>query len=108
MSVVLRDSNGHDYAEIVGKEGAVSVMTAGATSSQSAAFGDSTTLIRVAVAGANLHVHYLIGTSPTATTTTCSSIPSGRLLFLSVAPGQKIAFIRGGATDVAVTVTEIV
>ena len=108
MSVVLRDSNGHDYAEIVGKEGAVSVMTAGATSSQSAAFGDSTTLVRVAVSTNSTHVHYAIGTNPTANTTTCRLIPSGQIVSLSVAPGQKIAFIRGAAADINVTVTEIV
>lgn len=107
MSVVLRDSNGHEYAQIVGAEGPVSVMTAGATSSQSAAFGASVTLVRVAVAGSGQHVHFLIAANPTATTTTCASIPSGTILFLPVAPGQKIAFIRGGATDVGVTVTEI-
>jgi len=108
MSVVLRDSNGHDYAEIIGKEGAVSVMTAGAASTQSSVFGDSVTLIRIAVAVTNSHVHYAIGTNPTANTTTCSLIPSGALLHIAVQPGQKIAFIRGGSTDINVTVTEIV
>lgn len=108
MSVVLRDSNGHDYAQVIGKEGTVSVMTAGATSSQSSAFGDSVTLIRVTVSNNSTHVHYAIGTNPTANTTTCALIPSGSILFLPVASGQKIAFIRGAAADINVTVTEIV
>ena len=108
MSVVLRDSNGHDYAQVIGKEGTVSVMTAGASSTQSAAFGDSVTLVRVTVSNNSTHVHYAIGANPTANTTACALIPSGSILFLPVAPGQKIAFIRGAAADINVTVTEIV
>ena len=107
MSVVLRDSNGHEFAQIVGAEGPISVMTAGSASTQSAAFGLSTTLIRVAVSNNSTHVHYAIGTNPTANTTACAIIPSGTILFLPVAPGQKIAFLRGAAADINVTVTEI-
>lgn len=109
MSNNLRDSDGNLFPMFVGAEGTVSVVTAGSTSSQTAAFGASTTLVRVATALNNnaSHCHYLLGTNPTATTTTCSMLPAGQVQYLAVAPGQKLAFIRGANADISITVTEI-
>ena len=106
MSVLLRDSDDHLYPVVVGKEGAVSVLTVSNTSIQISAFAEGVTLVRVAVAE-NSHCHYALGTNPTANTTTCSMIPQNSFLHIAVAPGQKLAFIRGANQDIAVTVTEL-
>lgn len=110
MSKLQKDQAGQLYPEIIGKLGTTQVLTAGATSSQSAAFGQETTLIRVATSshsGTDAHVHYAINANPTATTTGSPLIPCGMVEYVLVAPGDKIAFIRGGGHDIDVSVTEI-
>lgn len=110
MSKILKDQAGNIYPHIVGKLGTSQVMTAGAASSQSSAFGQETTLIRIATSnltGAGAHVHIATGTNPTANGTACAVVPCGLIEYVAVNPGDKIAVLRGGGTDVSVSVTEI-
>jgi hypothetical protein len=110
MSKLQKDQNGVTYPDIVGKFGTTQVLTATNTSSQSSAFGTETTLIRVATSnltGAGAHIHVAIGADPTADGTTSAIIPCGLIAYLAVSPGDKIAVLRGGGTDVGVSVTEI-
>lgn len=109
MSKLLRDQAGNLYPAIVGKLGTSQVLTAGATSSQSTAFGQETTLVRVAVSninGSGAHVHIAVGTNPTATTSS-TFIPGGSTQFFAVSPSDKIAVLRGGGTSIDVSITEI-
>lgn len=110
MSKLQRDQAGQLFPAIIGKLGTTQVLTAGSTSSQSTAFGQETTLIRVATSshtGADAHVHYAVNSNPTATTTGSPLMPCGMVEYVLVAPGDKIAFIRGGGSDIDVSVTEI-
>lgn len=110
MSKLQRDQAGNLFPAIVGKLGATQIIAAGSTSSQSTAFGQETTLIRVAVSthtGTDAHVHFAIGSNPTATTTGSPMFPCGTVEYVLVAPGDKIAFIRGGGADIDVSITEI-
>jgi hypothetical protein len=109
MSKLQRDQAGNLYPAIVGKLGTAQVLTAGATSSQSTAFGAETTLIRIGTSnltGAGAHVHILVGTSPTATTSS-TIVPCGLIEYIVVSPGDKIAVLRGGGTNVDISITEI-
>lgn len=110
MSKLQRDQAGQLYPAIVGKHGTTQVISAGATSAQTTAFGTETTLVRIATSGhtgADSHVHYEVGANPTASTTTSPLLPCGLIEYVVVAPGQKIALIRGGSTDIDTSVTEI-
>jgi len=110
MSKLQKDQAGNVYPEMVGKLGTTQVLTAGSASSQSTAFGTETTLIRIAttnLTGTGAHVHYKTGTNPTADGTTSALIPCGLIEYVVVAPGDKIAVLRGGGTDISVSVTEI-
>jgi hypothetical protein len=110
MSKLQKDQAGQLYPAIVGKLGTAQGLTAGATSSQSAAFGQETTLVRLATSnytGAGAHVNYQVGANPTASTTTSPMLPCGLIEYVVVAPGDKIAVIRGGGTSIDVSVTEI-
>jgi len=109
MSKVLRDQAGNLYPAIVGKLGTAQVLTAGATTSASSAFGTETTLIRVASSnqtGVGAHFHIAIGATPTATTSS-TLIPCGLVEYIAVSPADKIAVLRGGTTDISLSVTEI-
>ncbi len=109
MSKLLKDQAGVIYPAIVGKLGTNQNMTAGVTATASTAFGQETTLIRVAtnsLTGAGAHVHFAIGTTPVATTSS-ALIPCGFIEYIAVAPGDKISVLRGGALDINVSVTEI-
>jgi hypothetical protein len=109
MSKLLKDQAGVIYPAIVGKLGTNQNLTAGATTAASSAFGQETTLIRVALSpltGAGAHVHFAIGTTPVATTST-AFLPCGVIEYIAVAPGDKIALLRGGATSIDVSVCEI-
>jgi hypothetical protein len=110
MSNLAHDSNFRYYPGMVGKYGATQVLTAGAASSQSTAFGTETTLVRLAttnLTGSGAHVHYITGSNPTANTTTCPELPCGMVEYIVVNPGDKIAVMRGASTDISVSVTEI-
>jgi hypothetical protein len=58
-------------------------------STQSAAFGATTTYITFS---ANSNFHYVVGPSPTATTNALM-IPAGTLYSIGVQPGHKIAVV---------------
>lgn len=110
MSKLQKDQAGNLYPAIVGKFGTTQVLTAGATSSQSTAFGNETTLIRIATSnltGAGAHIHVKVNSNPTADGTTCAIVPCGLIEYVAVAPGDKIAVLRGGTTDISLSVTEI-
>ena len=109
MSKLQKDQAGQLYPGIVGKLGTNQNLTAGATTAASSAFGQETTLIRVALSpltGAGAHVHFAIGTAPTATTSS-AFIPCGVIEYIAVSPGDKIAVLRGGATSIDLSVCEI-
>jgi hypothetical protein len=109
MSKLQRDQAGNLYPAIIGKLGTAQVLTAGSASSQSSAFGQETTLIRIASSnqtGVGAHVHIATGTNPTATTSS-TLIPCGLIEYVAVAPGDKIAVLRGGGTDISLSITEI-
>lgn len=109
MSKLQRDQAGNLYPAIVGKLGTSQVITAGAASSQSTAFGTETTLVRIGTSnltGAGAHIHVAIGTNPTATTSS-TIIPCGLIEYIVVSPGDKLAVLRGGATSIDMSITEI-
>jgi hypothetical protein len=109
MSEMQKDQAGQLYPAIVGKLGTNQNLTAGVAASASSAFGQETTLIRVAptpLTGAGAHVHFAIGTAPIATSST-QFIPCGVIEYIVVAPGDKISILRGGSTDISVSVCEI-
>ncbi|UOF80878.1 hypothetical protein [Caudoviricetes sp.] len=110
MSKIQKDQAGNYYPAIVGKFGTTQVLTAGSASSQSSAFGTETTLVRIAASnqtGVGAHIHIKTGTNPTADSTTCALIPCGLIEYVAVSPGDKIAVLRGGGTDISLSVTEI-
>ena len=86
--------------------GTAQVFTVSNSSVQSAAFGENTTMIRVACSLG--HCHFQIGTSPTASITTSPMMPNNFSEIIRVSPGQKIAVIKD-ATVAASTfsVTEL-
>jgi hypothetical protein len=109
MSKLQKDQAGNLYPAIVGKLGTAQVLTATASSLQTTAFGTETTLIRIATSnltGAGAHIHVLVGTNPTATTSN-TILPCGLIEYLVVSPGDKLAVLRGGGTNVDISVTEI-
>ena len=72
-----------------------------ATSSQSAAVGSATTLVRVVGTAA---CHLEIGANPTATNSTSYYLPANVPQVLGIAGGQKIAVIRNsGDGDLFIT-----
>lgn len=82
-------------------EGTTSVVTVTGTSAQSSAFGSQTRKIRIS---GNTAAHAKVGSNPTAVATTDPFFPANSTEYLTVTPGQKIAFIRA-LTDGLVTVT---
>jgi hypothetical protein len=109
MSKLLRDQAGNLYPNIVGKLDGSQVIVAGATSTQSTAMGTETTLIRVAttnLTGTASHVHIKINSNPTATTSD-TIIPCGMVEYFAITPGEKVAVLRGGGTNIDVSITEI-
>lgn len=74
-------------------------ITVNATSAQSAAFGTSTTEVRI-VSTTNCHISF--GTSPTAAATDSNGfyLPAGVVEYFHVTPGQKLAVVRDTADGV--------
>lgn len=107
MSFLKKDDAGWQLPQIIGAFGTVHAVTAGAASSATGAFATGTTLVRVAVSNNSTHVHFAKGTAPTATSSS-SLIPSGTVEYMYVAPGEKLAFLRGAGADINVTVTELI
>ena len=77
------------------------------SSVQSAAFGASTTMVRLSCSLG--HCHFQIGTNPTASLTTSPMMPNNFSELVRVNPGEKIAVIKD-ATVAASTfsVTELI
>lgn len=107
MSKQSRDSQGQLWPGIVGKFGATTFLTVDNTSQQSHAAGTGVTLMRVAVANTDSHVHFEIGTNPTATSASMI-MPAPCVEYFRVAPGDKIAFLRGSASNINVSITDII
>lgn len=107
MSFQKKDDAGFQFPQIVGVFGTVHAITAGVASSVTGVFATGTTLVRVAVSNNSTHVHFAKGATPTATTSS-ALIPTGTTEYMYVAPGEKLAFLRGAGADINVTVTELV
>ena len=100
MSKLTRDDTGKVCT--FGKHGASQVISVTTSSQQSAAFGSQTTIIRIANSS-TAHVHYAIGTNPTANLTTCPMLANNEIEYVEVSPGDKIAVIAGTGTTFSVT-----
>jgi hypothetical protein len=87
--------------------GTTQVFSVTNSSVQSAAFGASTTMIRLSCSLG--HCHFQIGTNPTANLTTSPMMPNNFSEIIRVNAGEKIAVIKD-ATVAASTfsVTELV
>ena len=85
--------------------GTSDVVTIGAASAQSAAFGAHTHEIRVVAAAATEGCWIKIGDNPTASAADGSMfLPVGQVEYFHVSPGQQIAVIQvstGGSLSVA-------
>ena len=103
MSQLFRDDNGQLCT--FGKLGTSQVIAVTSTSAQSSAFAAGTTMIRIANTS-TAHVHYMVGSNPTANTTSSSTLPINQVEYIEVTGGHKIAFVCG--TTSTVSVTEII
>ena len=99
MSVLAKDSNGHD-ALIITPGVSQTVSTSG-TSAQSAAFGAGTSIIRVIASEACFLV---FGANPTATSAGMF-LAAGAVEYFAVTPGQKVAAIQA-STGGSLYITE--
>ena len=106
MSKQVRDSAGHLWPQIVGRLGTTTFLAVDNTSQQSHAAGTGVTLMRVAVANTDSHIHFEIGTNPTATSTS-KIMPAPSVEYFRVEPGEKIAFLRGASSNINVSITDI-
>jgi hypothetical protein len=106
MSKQVRDSAGHLWPQIVGRFGTTTSLTVSATSQQSHAAAAGVTLMRVAIANNDSHIHFEIGSDPTATSSSMI-MPAPNVEYIRVEPGEKIAFLRGAGTNINVTITDI-
>jgi hypothetical protein len=106
MSKQVRDSAGHLWPQIVGRFGTTTFLAVDNTSQQSHAAGTGVTLMRVAVANTDSHIHFEIGTNPTATSTS-KIMPAPSVEYFRVEPGEKIAFLRGSSSNINVSITDI-
>jgi len=105
MSRQFIDDNGH-IASRVFQPSLSQAISNPASSTQTAAFGATTTVIRVATTGD--HVHIEIGANPTASVSSMM-VPGGVMEYFAVKPGWKLAAIKGsGAGSPVVSITEMV
>ena len=105
MSTFQLDPN--QVAWGVASNGTTQVATVTSSSVQMTAFGENTTMIRIACGQG--HAHYAIATNPTASITTSAMIPPNCVEIVRVTPGQKIAFIKDATITIStVSVTELV
>lgn len=100
MSKLTRDDTGKVCH--FGKHGASQVIAVTTSTQQSAAFGAQTTIVRIANSS-TAHVHYAIGTNPTANLTTCPMLTNNEIEYVEVSPGDKIAVIASAGTTFSVT-----
>ena len=107
MSIENKDAYGTQWPEIVGRFGTTHSFYANGTSQQTGAFGEGTTLVRVAVQNGNGHLYMAIGTNPVALDDTGPIIPMGTKEYFAVKPGEKMAFLQPHASSTFVSVTEM-
>ena len=100
MSKLTRDDNGKVCH--FGKHGASQVISVTTSSQQSAAFGAQTTIVRIANSSTS-HLHFAVGSNPTASNTTSPSLPINSFEYIEVSGGDKIAVIAPVATIFSVT-----
>jgi hypothetical protein len=100
MSKLTRDDTGKVCH--FGKHGTSQVISVTTSSQQSAAFGAQTTIVRIANASTS-HLHFAVGTNPTASNTTSPSLPINSIEYIEVSGGDKIAVIAPVATIFSVT-----
>jgi len=104
MSTFQLDPNG--VANGVPALGTTQVFTVTNSSVASTAFGQNTTMVRIAVSLG--HCHFAIGTAPTASITTSPMATTNNIFFVTVNPGDKIAVIKdSGVTSSTLSVTEL-
>ena len=105
MSRQFLDDNGYPVSRVF-QLGAAQVISNPTVSTQTTAFGATTTVIRVSTTGD--HVHIAIGDNPTATTSG-AMLPSNVVEFFAVKPGWKLAAIKGsGAGSPIVSISEMI
>jgi hypothetical protein len=75
-----------------------SLVLTTSTSAASSAFGSQTYMIRIAAPSS---CTFVIGATPTATATD-AFLPSTWVDYITVSPGQKIAFFSAGAQTVSI------
>ena len=101
MSKLIRDEKGQ--LTQVFELGTTQIMTVTASSVQSNAVAAGCTIVRLANSN-TAHVHFQIGSNPTASLTTSPMLPANAVEYIKVTGGDKIAVIRGGtATDISIT-----
>ena len=100
MSKLTRDDNGNLCT--FGKHGISQVITVTTSTQQSNEFDAQTTIIRIANSS-GAHVHYAIGSNPTANLTTCPMLSINQIEYIEVSGGDKIAVIAGTTTTFSVT-----
>ena len=101
MSKLFRDDNGQ--LTTFGMLGTTQIMTVTTSSVQSTAVGAGVTMLRLANSS-GVHLHFAIGSNPTASITTSPMLPANAVEYVACASGDKVAVIRGGtATDVSIT-----
>lgn len=92
MSKLYVDANGNVIQAI--RQGVVQNIAYTGTQGRSAAFADSTTIIRIV---ADTACFYLLGKTPTATTSNGTLLPAGAVEYVPVNPGDKISAIQSSA-----------
>jgi hypothetical protein len=101
MSKLVRDDNGQ-LTQIY-ELGTTQIMTVTASSVQSSAVAAGCTIVRLANSS-TAHLHFQIGSNPTASLTTSPMLPANQVGYFKVNGGDKVAVIRGGtATDISIT-----
>lgn len=96
MTTLARDAGGHHIQAI--RPGVVQTVSVGvASAAVTNPFGGSTTIVRVV---STVACHYAVGSAPTATTGS-TYLPAGVVEFVSVRPGEKVAFIRSAGDGLA-------
>ncbi len=87
--------------------GTAQVFSVTNSSVQSAAFGASTTMVRLSCSLG--HCHFQIGTNPTANLTTSPMMPNNFSEIVRVNPGEKIAVIKDATVTASTfSVTELI
>lgn len=84
------------------------VEASSGTSQQSAAFGNSTVMIRISFVSANAGdaIRFAVGPSPTASATS-ALLPAGVVEYIHVKPAWKIAVLSNDADTQTLNIVEI-